>query len=86
MHNNKVFEKIRRSTNFVETFIMFVAKKNESFRFYIDYRDLNVITIKNCYFLFFINKTLNCLIDVHYFTKLNFKNAYYRIRIRAKNK
>ena len=65
---------------------MFVAKKNENFCFCIDYRDLNVITIKNCYFLFFIDETLNRLIDARYFTKLNFKNIYYRIRIRAKNK
>ena len=86
MYNNKVFEKIRRSTNFVETFIIFVAKKNENFCFCVDYRDLNIITIKNRYFLFFIDETLNCLIDAHYFTKLNFKNAYYCIRIRAKNK
>ena len=64
---------------------MFVAKKNESFRFCVDYCDLNVITIKNRYSLFFINETLNRLIDIRYFTKLNFKNAYYRIRIRAKN-
>ena len=86
MYNNKIFEKIRRSTNFVEKFIIFVTKKNENFRFCVDYRDLNVITIKNCYFSFFINETLNCLIDAHYFTKLNFKNVYYCIRIRAKNK
>ena len=66
-------------------FIMFVAKKNENFCFCVDYCDLNAITIKNCYFLFFIDKTLNCLIDARYFTKLNFKNIYYRICIRAKN-
>ena len=86
MHNNKIFKKIRRLTNFVETLIMFVAKKNKNFRFCVDYRDLNAITIKNRHFLFFIDETLNCLIDAHYFTKLNFKNAYYCICIRTKNK
>ena len=85
MYNNKVFEKIRRLTNFVEAFIMFVTKKNKNFCFYVDYCNLNVITIKNCYFLFFIDETLNYLINVRYFTKLNFKNVYYYIYIRVKN-
>ena len=75
LHNNKTFKKIRCLISFVETLVMFVSKKNKNFRFCVDYCDLNVITIKNCYFLFFINKTLNCLIDVYYFTKLNFKNV-----------
>ena len=86
LHNNKKSNKIKRFTNFAKAFIMFITKKNKNFRLCVDYRDLNVITIKNRYFLFFINKTLNRLINAQYFTKLNFKNIYYRIRIRVKNK
>ena len=86
MYNNEIFEKIRRLTNFVEALIMFVTKKNKNFCFCVDYRDLNAITIKNRYFLFFIDEMLNCLINARYFTKLNFKNVYYCICIRAKNK
>ena len=47
----------------------------------VDYRDLNVIIIKNKCFLFLIEKTLDRLINVAYFTKFNLKNAYHRIRI-----
>ena len=86
LHNNEKFNKIKRFTSFAKAFIIFVTKKNKSFYLCIDYRDLNVITIKNRYFLFFINKTLNRLINAQYFTKLNFKNVYYRICIRVKNK
>ena len=86
MHNNKKLNKIKRFTNFAKVFIIFVTKKNKNFRLCVDYRNLNVITIKNYYFLFFINKTLNRLINAQYFTKLNFKNIYYRIRIRVENK
>ena len=86
LYNNKKLNKIKQFINFAKTFIIFITKKNKNFRLCVDYRDLNVITIKNRYFLFFINKTLNRLINAQYFTKLNFKNIYYRIRIRVKNK
>ena len=36
-------------------------------------------------FFFLIEKTLNRLMNVVYFTKFNFKNAYHRIRIRKSN-
>ena len=69
----------------VETFIFFILKKNEKFQFYVNYKNLNIITIKNKILLSFINETLNCLINVAYFTKLDFKNIYYKIRIREEN-
>ena len=62
---------------------MFVAKKDGSLRLCVDYRGLNVMTIKNRHFLSLIDETLDRLVGVRYFTKLDFKNAYYRIRIRA---
>jgi hypothetical protein len=48
----------------------------------MDYRDLNKITIKDRYPLLLINKTLDRLIGAAYYTKLDFKDAYYRIRIK----
>ena len=51
-------------------------------RFCVDYKNLNKITKKNRNFLFFITQVLNQLFDFAYFFKLNFKNIYYRIRIR----
>ena len=86
LYNNEKSNKIKQFTNFAKTFIIFVTKKNKNFRLCVDYRDLNIIIIKNRYFLFFINKTLNRLINAQYFTKLNFKNIYYRICIRVENK
>jgi hypothetical protein len=51
----------------------------------MNYRGLNKITIKDRYPLPFINKTLNRLVDAAYYTKLNLKNTYYKIRIKADN-
>ena len=72
LHKNFALNKIRHFINFVETFVMFVTKKNKSLRLCVDYRKLNVFMIKNRYLLFLINKILNRLINVCYFTKLNF--------------
>ena len=55
----------------------FFLKKTDNFRFYVNYKRLNVVIIKNKYLFFLINKTLNRLMNVVYFIKFNFKNAYY---------
>ena len=57
-------------------------KKDKELRLYVDYKDLNSITIKNRYSLFLIIETLNRLSDFKIFIKLNLKNVYHRIRIR----
>ena len=59
-----------------------MLKKNNELRFYIDYRDLNAIIIKNRYLLFLIFETLNRLCELKIFIKLNLKNVYYKFRIK----
>jgi len=78
---NLTLDRIREFIFSIKTSILFVLKSNKSLKLYIDYRDLNAITFKNKYSLSLIEKTLNCLIDVAYFIKLNLKNIYYRICI-----
>ena len=63
-----------------------MLKKNEGLRFCVNYRKLNAVTIKNRYPLPLIIKTLNRLYEFKMFTKLNLKNVYYKIRIKANNK
>jgi len=58
--------------------MLFMLKSNKSLRLYVNYYNLNAITIKNWCLLSFIKKTLNCLISIMYFTKLNLKNVYYK--------
>jgi len=74
---NLALNKIRKFISFVNILILFVSKNDNSLRLCVDYRNLNIITIKNKYSLFLIEKTLNCLVNAIYFTKLNLKNAYY---------
>ncbi|PWY92102.1 hypothetical protein BO70DRAFT_282570, partial [Aspergillus heteromorphus CBS 117.55] len=60
-----------------EVSILFIFKKNNNLYFYIDYRDLNKIFIKNYYFLSLILKILNRISESIYFLKINIKNIYY---------
>jgi len=54
--------------------MLFVFKKDNTLRLYINYRNLNFVIIKNKYSLSFIEKTLNRLINAYYFIKLDLKN------------
>ncbi|PWY87774.1 hypothetical protein BO70DRAFT_287789, partial [Aspergillus heteromorphus CBS 117.55] len=60
-----------------EVFIFFIFKKNNSLYFYINYKNLNKIFIKNYYFLSLILKILNRILRSIYFLKINIKNIYY---------
>ena len=59
-----------------------MLKKNNKLRFCVDYRDLNIIIIKNRHFFSLIFETLNRLCESKVFIKLNFKNVYHRFRIK----
>ena len=68
--------------SFTNTLILFVFKKNESLWLCINYRKLNLITIKNCYLLSLINKILNQLVSASIFMQLNLWNAYHHVCIK----
>ena len=74
---------IRRSSSPAGAPILFVPKKDGGLRLCVDYRGLNEITIKNRAPLPLISETLDRLSKAVIFTKLDLKDAYNRIRIRA---
>ena len=59
-----------------------VLKKDGKFRLYIDYRQLNNITIKNRYLLLLIEELKDRLYKAKYFTKLDLRDGYYLVRIK----
>ena len=65
--------------------ILFVPKKDGSIRLYVDYRGLNKITTKNRYPLPLISELLERLSRAKIYSKLDLRDAYYRIRIREGN-
>jgi hypothetical protein len=72
-------------SSFVDASILFVKKSKNDLRFCVNYRELNVITIKNRYSIFLINQLLNRFSDVKKFTKLNIQTTYNFIRIKKED-
>ena len=62
--------------------ILFIPKKDGRLRLCVDYRGLNKVTKKNRYALPLINEALDRLAGAMFFTKIDLKDAYHRIRIR----
>jgi hypothetical protein len=81
---NESFEKgyIQYSINSVGAPILFVFKKDEGFRLYVNYKNFNKITIKNRHSFLLMGEILNRFSVAAIYTKFDFKNIYYRIRIR----
>jgi hypothetical protein len=61
--------------------VLFVRKSDGSLRFCVDYCKLNTLTKKNQYLLPLIDETLVRLSKAKIFTKLDIRQAFYRIRI-----
>ena len=72
---------IRSSKFSVEAPILFDRKPNKNLRLYVDYRDLNNMTIKNRYLLSLIDESLDQLGWAKQFMQLDLTNAYHQIRI-----
>ena len=78
-------EFIRFSFFSVEASILFVKKKNEILRLCVDYRDLNLLTIKNKYSLSLIDESLDRLNKVRIYTSLDMIATYNKLRIREED-
>ncbi|GJZ00338.1 reverse transcriptase domain-containing protein [Tanacetum coccineum] len=61
--------------------VLFVKKKDGSFRICIDYRELNKITIKNHYPLPKIDALFDKLQGVCYFSKINLRSGYHKLHV-----
>lgn len=52
IETNLVSFSINSSKFFASELILFISKKYNSFYFYMDYKNFNNLTLKNCYLLF----------------------------------
>jgi hypothetical protein len=59
------------------------VKKDESLRLCVDYRPLNVVTIKNKYHLPCIDVLFDQLVGAKVFSKIDLRSGYHQIKIRA---
>jgi hypothetical protein len=61
--------------------VLFVKKANRLLQFCVDFRRLNNLTRKDRYPLPLIDKTLARLAKAKVYTKLDIRQAFYKIRI-----
>ncbi len=81
LNNVLAKEWIKHFVSSTDASILFIFKKNDSFYLYMNYRDLNKITVKNHHSLPLISETLDRLSRVKQFIKLDLKNVYHHLRI-----
>ncbi len=65
--------------------VLFIKKLEEELCFCMNYRDLNIITVKNWYSLSLISETLNHLNQAKIFIKLNIISAFNWLWIKEEN-
>ena len=63
-----------------------VKKKDESWRFCIDYHKLNAVTCHNAYPLPRIDATLDSLAGTTYFTTLDLASGYWQVGVEEQDK
>ncbi|GKG17054.1 putative reverse transcriptase domain-containing protein, partial [Tanacetum coccineum] len=61
--------------------VLFVKKKDGSFRRCIDYRELNKLTVKNRYPLPKIDDLFDQLQGSHFFSKIDLRSGYHQLRV-----
>ena len=72
---------IRTSSSPAVSPVLFIRKPGGGFRFCVNYKAFNAITVKNKYPLPLIQETLNRLARAKYFTKLDIVAAFNKIRM-----
>ena len=73
---------IRESTSPARYLILFILKKDGKLQLYVNYRQLNAITVKNRYALPLISELQDRFQGARYFTKLDVRGAYNLIRMK----
>jgi len=81
LKDNLVKNFIQASSFLAISSILFVKKSSEELRFCVNYRDLNVMTVKNRYSLSLIREILDRLTKIKYYIKLDIIAVFNKLRM-----
>ncbi|GJT22978.1 putative reverse transcriptase domain-containing protein [Tanacetum coccineum] len=65
--------------------VLFVKKKDRSFQMFIDYRELNKLTVKNHYLLLRIDDLFDQFQGSSVYSKIDLRSGYHQLRVREED-
>jgi hypothetical protein len=83
IEDNLIKDFIISSVFFSSVLILFIKKKDDELRLCVNYKNLNVVIIKNKYFLSFIQKLFDILQKTVRFIKIDIRDVFNILKIRV---